>query len=288
MQHNQYRVVERVKTTFGKAGRLRFAVISLSALLIIPVGAADAHEAWLQPVHYQVSQDSTVELDVMAGENFKGHSLSFNPVRFSRLQRDNGTGAQDISGRLGDLPAIQFPPTGAGLYSIVYQTRGSEITYNSVEKFREFAEKEGVDWVIQQHKKRNLPDAGFSELFFRYCKALVGVGHSAGNDRYFGMPFELVALDNPFSATDMLTLQLLWDGQPAAGLLSVYAKTPGTAVDLNTYSIDTRGEIRIPLKANTAYLLNVVRMEPMVAKEPGQPVWKSHWASLTFATSGSG
>ncbi len=257
--------------------------------LIIPVSAVNAHESWLQPVDYQIPLNAVAKLDVVTGQNFSGHRLSFNPARFERLEFDHGTGARNILGRLGDLPAIQFVPRKEGLYSIVYQSSGSEIQYESAEQFREFAEKEGVEWVLEVHRERGLPAFGFSETFIRYSKALVGVGHSKGQDRVAGMPFELVALQNPMHLqTDLLTLRLTWRGEVESGLLSVYKKSTDQNVTLRTYEIASNGEVTIRLQPNSQYLLNAVKMEIIEADKANQPVWRSHWASLTFSTEVSG
>ncbi len=255
------------------------------SILIIPWGSSFAHEAWLQPTEYKVQKDGVVKVDVMAGEDFAGHRLSYNPVRFSRLQFSLEGVTGELTGRLGDLPAVQFAPGGEGLHTIVYQTTGSEITYKSAEQFETFAIKEGVDWVLDSHRQRNLPRDGFKETFYRYCKTLVGVGHSRGADQSMDMPYELVALQNPVTGSlEQLTLQLLWQGSAEPGLLSVYRKSADDRVTLDTFSINENGQVTIPLMDNSRYLLNAVKMRAIEAASEEQPVWESHWASLTFAT----
>jgi len=253
--------------------------------LIIPAATVNAHESWLQPVDYQLPVDTMAKLDVVTGQSFSGHRLSFNPARFTRLQVNDEFGVKDIAGRLGDLPAVQFEPLKEGLYSVVYQTRGSEIQYESAEQFRQFAEKEGVEWILAQHKARGLPASDFSETFIRYSKALIAVGHGRGQDRVMGMPFELVALENPMRLkTNELALKLIWNGKAVSGLLSVYEKPTNREVVLQTYQIAANGEVRIELLPNRQYLLNVVKMEAIDPSKEDGSVWRSHWASLTFST----
>jgi len=261
------------------------AMLVYLVMIILPVSVVNAHESWLQPVDYQLPLHTVAKLDVVTGQNFSGHRLSFNPARFARLQSGDEVEIKNISGRLGDLPAVQFQPSNEGLYSIVYQTNGSEIHYDSAEKFRQFAEKEGVEWIIEEHKKRDLPASDFSETFIRYSKTLVAVGHGRGRDRVMGMPFELVALQNPMHPeTDQLTLRLVWKGKAESGLLSVYEKTMDREVTLQTFQIAENGEVKIRLQPNRQYLLNTVKMEAVLNSQEDQPVWRSHWASLTFST----
>ncbi len=275
------------QTTAGSGVNWIATFFAWLAVMIIPCGKTLAHEAWLQPAEYFVSFDDQVKIDAMSGENFAGYRLAYNPVRFSRLEIGHEGVTKEFSGRLGDLPAVQFKPETEGLHIVVYQTTGSNITYQSREQFETFAKKEGVEWILKAHQERKLAPAGFKEAFYRYCKTLVGVGHSAGADQYMNMPYELIALKNPASAQlDQLPLQLRWRGKGEPGFLSVYQRVRGGEVNLETFLIDKAGRVTIPLNPASEYLLNVVKMQAIELVDEGQPVWESHWASLTFSTAG--
>ena len=226
-----------------------------------------------------------VSIDIMAGEMFKGHSLSYNPVRFSRLQLAVRDRVIDIKGRLGDLPAIRITPRTGGLHTILYQSTGSEIEYNTPQKFTDFAEQEGLGWLDEAHQRRGLPSSGFTETFYRYCKSLLDVGTGGGKDQARGLLAELITLENPYTFEGShLPVKLLWRGEPAVGTqVSIFHRSTDGAAIRSIAITDRFGVARIPLVDAGSYLLSAVLVEPGESNDPVDPVWVSHWASLTFA-----
>jgi uncharacterized GH25 family protein len=100
------------------------------------------------------------------------------------------------------------------------------------------------------------------------------------------MPFEIVALANPFlDGLTLLDVSLTWKNAPVANAqISVFHKPEGakTAQDTTRHLVitDDQGRAQLSLNEPGSYLLNAVRIDPV--NGPGSVVWQSHWASLTF------
>jgi uncharacterized GH25 family protein len=111
--------------------------------------------------------------------------------------------------------------------------------------------------------------------------ALVQVGpvRAGQSDHAAGLPFELVALANPYAGGADLRVRLLWQGRPEAGTqIAVFRQDDD--VERSRFFTDAQGEVEIPLAAGSRYVLNAVHIEPVDGEEH---VWASTWASLSFA-----
>ncbi len=260
----------------------RAFVASILTLLVLPFSAL-AHEAWIEPFEYHLKKSPVVRGHLRVGQLFRGAAQLYNTDKFVRFESDDGTSFTKVKGRLGDLPAIKHKLKTPGLNALIYRSTGSVIDYPNWEKFRKFTEQEGVAWAQQAHRDRGLPEQGFSEIFIRYSKSLVSWKHAEGSDRPSGMPFEIVALSNPYlDNAGSLKVQVLWQGEPyRGGQLAVFRKQPQSETERNNVMLDDEGIVTIPIESGHSYLLNSVLMEP---REGGKkaPVWTSHWASLTM------
>jgi len=170
------------------------------------------------------------------------------------------------------------------------ETKPETLTWESREKFLAFLEEKKLEDVYPLHRRRGLPEAGFSEHYVRHAKALLlrGKRGSGPADRALGMALELVALDDPFALSGekgVVRVRLLWRGRPLpdtdvqvfASALPITERKPVRPLHLRT---DDAGVVHVPVRAGVRYMLNAVRMEPL--PEDGGAVWMSHWASLTF------
>ena len=82
-----------------------------------------------------------------------------------------------------------------------------------------------------------------------------------------------------------LPVLLLWRGEPLPGAqVSVFADPGGGAeVTVSRLRTGDDGRVDFPLAPGARYLLNALHMIPLDGE---RSVWKSYWASLTFAAGG--
>lgn len=267
--------------------RTRLCVFFCAALACAPM--TYAHEFWIEPVEFQVEKDDPVVANLRNGQLFEGTAQSFSERSNTRLDVVIGNDVSPVSGRLGDRPAIQLPPTTRdGLLILAHEATSSSLTYKEWPKFLKFVDHKDFKEAVATHEARGWEKEGFKELYTRHSKALIAVGGGEGADRTLGLATEFVALDNPYSAgfDGTLDIELLYDGAPRGDAqIEVYERTPENEVTVTITRTDTQGRAEIPVQAGMEYLLDAVVLRPVAGATTVAegPVWETLWASMTFA-----
>ena len=262
---------------------MKAAALALLACLAAPLTAA-AHEFWLEPLDYRVDPGERIQARTINGENFVGREFSYSAPAFKQSGIIAGGTRNPIPGNSGDRPAIDVAPAGNGLNILFHASSMSVLTYPKMEKFESFLRGKHLDFGIEQHRARGLPEEKIREAYFRMVKALVAVGDGAGEDKFVGLPFELVARTNPYTSRGDVTVSLLRGGKPLGNYpIYVFRRTAGevTKLDLKT---DGAGNVRVPRGPGGEFLVNAVELsEPSDAiAKAGKAHWQTIWAGLTY------
>ena len=265
-----------------------FRLLSLSVAIACSVAAAEAHEFWVIGSPTQIDVDDPLIATLHVGQEFKGGSMSYLPPSFRKFTYFYNGEETEVPGRIGDRPAVNMPAPGEGLVVLVHVTTNNTVTWTTWERFESFALHKDSPQTLEAHRARGLPEQGFTEVYSRYAKALIGVGDSAGQDREFGLLTEIVALENPYTddMSDGIDVSLLYQGAPRADeQIEVFEKAADDTVTITTLRTDAEGRATIPVKPGMTYMLDaVVLREPtpaLMAEE--NAVWESLWANITFS-----
>ncbi len=250
-----------------------------------------AHELWVDPEIASANMQTKIAAHVRVGQNFSGQKQYYIPEDINETYITDVAGRTDLKGIIGDELIFDRLAKHPGLQILTYHSNPLKLTYNKFEKFENFVRGKGLDWVLDEHKKRGLPELGFYESYTRYAKALITRGSTAGSDKQTGLLFELIALKNPYefktsNSENMLPIKLIWKGKPFANSkISVFENT-GDEVKSTHIKTNEVGIANLPVTTNASYLLNAVQI---TAELPATGVvWKSHWASLTFKVEAKG
>ena len=253
---------------------------------IIFVGGLSAHEMWLEPLDYTRTTNQRILAHEKVGQDFKGNEYSYLSSSYVSLEFTVNNQTKAVEARLGDIPAVSVLPQQQGLAILSAETTSSSLVYEKMGAFESFVKSKGLDWVLKAHKKRGLPKNNFSEVYRRYAKSLVKVGHGKGNDKALGLDFEWVMETNPYtsSSKDKINAQLLWKGKvfPNAHV-SVFNRKGQSLVKTDLLT-DKDGRVVIPRAHGGSFLINAVQMiEPSkeLVEQTGA-VWESLWASMTY------
>ena len=244
-----------------------------------------AHEFWFEPLNFKIKVTEKLKAHEKVGQDFKGNQYVYLDSSYQFLNITQSKKTRAVKSRLGDLPAINEDVTAEGLAILSAETTPSDVTYKKWDKFSSFIKSKGLDWVLEKHKERKLPEKNFVETYRRFAKSLVKVGHGKGNDRALGLGFEWVVETNPYTTKiDGIRAQLLWKGQPhAKAHVSVFNKL-GDDLLKSELITDDNGRVEIPRAKGGLFLINAVQMieapEKMVKERSA--VWESHWASVTY------
>lgn len=261
----------------------------LKVVLLLSASNSYAHEMWIEPVKFSVQPQDTIYAHEKVGQNFKGNEYSYLASSYKQFNITEGDTTRPIKSRLGDVPVVREVATEEGLLILSAITSGTELNYETREKFDEFIKAEGLDWVFEAHKKRGLPEKGFTEIYSRNPKALIKVGHGKGSDRALGLPLEWVVETNPYTSDEGIKAQLLWQGEAFPNAhVNVFNKPKHDSLteEMSKTELitDEQGRVVIPRGNGGLFLINSVRMiEPSKEKaEKTGAVWESIWASVTY------
>ncbi|MEM6406920.1 MAG: DUF4198 domain-containing protein [Pseudomonadota bacterium] len=264
----------------------KLGLIMASIGLGCAMGAAQAHEFWIDPEAYQVQPGDTVTASLRVGEEFSGSSYPYRPSQITRFELVQGDTIQPVEARIGDNPALETSASANGLLVIVHETGDNRVVYSDFAKFERFVAHKAFPDVIEQHEARGISKDRFVESYRRYAKSLLSVGDGAGADRELGLKTEIVALANPYTdGLSELPVKVLLDGAPRVNAqVELFEKAPDGSVDVTLYRTDSTGAATLPVKPGHSYLVDAVWAEALPNNDADQgPVWKTHWAALTFA-----
>lgn len=259
-------------------------IISVLVLLLLS-SAISAHEFWLAPINFKIDVNKELRAHEKVGQDFKGNKYAYLSSSYESLNLTLNGVTTPIKSRLGDLPAVSELVKEEGLAVLSAVTTSSDVKYETWEKFSNFIKSKGLDWVLDEHNKRNLPEKDFVELYRRYAKSLVKVGHGKGNDSALGLEFEWIIETNPYTTKEKaIKAQLLWKGSPhASAHVSVFNRI-GDKLIKSELTTDNEGRVEIPRTKGGLFLLNAVQMikAPIKMQNEKNAVWESLWASMTY------
>ncbi|MCK0094499.1 DUF4198 domain-containing protein [Yoonia sp. F2084L] len=255
------------------------------SLFAAPVAA---HEFWIEPLEYQVPAETTLEANIVNGQEFAGAKLAYLPQRFVNFVLFAGDASARVEGRPGDTPALQQNPVAEGLNIAAYQANNATVDYENWEKFQNFIDHKDFGDVLSLHEGRGLSVNGFKEVYSRHAKTLFGVGNSAGADRRVGLETEIVALTNPYTddVSGGFSVQVYYRNDVRADTqVEVFEKAPNGLVAISLHRTNSDGIATFPVRPGYRYMADaVVLREPSAAlAERTGAVWETLWANLTFA-----
>ena len=264
---------------------------TLTLGLLLGAGMAQAHEFWIQPESYRLEPGQPLIADIRVGQDFVGDTQAYIPSTINSFTITDANGPRAVTGRIGDIPAVNIQPRAGGLQILSLFTTTSVLTWDSYQEFEEFVNLHGMPWVLDTHAARGLPDTGFKEAYTRFVKSLTSVGNGAGQDRFTGMFFELVAGLNPY--TDDLgagmPITVLFQGEPLPGKqVDLFFRNPDGEFTKVSVRANGEGVAMVPDLGAGEYMVNTVHMiQPFPADiERTGVVWHSIWGSITYAIEG--
>jgi uncharacterized GH25 family protein len=261
----------------------RITIFSLVGALFLGTTTANSHEFWLEPNTYSHKVNEDVGILLKVGQHFGGALYPYLSNRFFKFTTQQDGAAKTVEGLDGDDdPAVKLAFPDERLAILTYHSKSFDLNYEKIAKFKKFLGNTGLDEILKRHRTAGKPETSIDERYYRAAKLLLNVGSKAlGEDRFTGMPLELVAERNPYglAAGEELPVRLLYKGKPIEGILiTAFRKSnPEAAQKRRT---DKDGMAMFPLPTSGAWLLNAVHM---IEPAPDDGIhWISLWASMTF------
>jgi uncharacterized GH25 family protein len=245
--------------------------------------AARAHDFWIEPGHFIIDGPAPVTVTLLVGEHFKGESVPYIDDWIDRFEVVDGAGRRTVAGQIGDDPAGRVGLRAPGAGWVTYQSNDDFVELPP-DKFREYLEQEGMEYVLPLRTSRGLEARPAREYYVRCAKALLWHPGGRGVDvaAPLGLTLEIVPETSPYELAPgaPFEVRLLHRGAPVTGLL-VKAFTRETPKAEQLVRTDADGRARLRLDRAGTWIVKSVHMVPVEGDPHGE--WRSYWASLTFA-----
>ena len=258
-----------------------FAAFLLVILNWLP-DIALAHDFWIDPDRFDLQAGDSVALTLRQGVGMKGNSLPYlTPLidDFSTTDRLGRTVVQSVMGN--DPAAVLVLESGTTL--VGYQSNRDYVEMQP-QKFRQYLDDEGLESIAEERRTRGEQTDPAREYFIRCSKLLLDAAPAKGDklfNKRLGYTLELLPATDPsaLSAGEALSMQLLYLGQPIAGLLvrAINEDEPDGPVDSRS---DADGHATLVLNRPGTWLIKAVHMIRL--EDDNRADWESYWASLLF------
>ena len=262
---------------------------ALLTLLLLPsfLAPAYAHEYWIEPTTRNPHQSQNIELIARVGEGLDSErQQQFSADSYERLWINGEKATESDASITDDKKALIIQSKDLNTTSVAYQEKPALHRYSKFEDFVQFANEEGVEYIVDQHIESDLPKEHFFEQFTRHTKTLFCSSSKNSIDSNTPIDYDWIAWANVHNPeTSIVQLQLLKADQPLASrAVTVFAKyedmSEVTRIRLET---DDKGVVSIANRPGR-YLINstvVHKADREVTLNTGA-IWESHWVSLTF------
>lgn len=273
----------------AKSRLLLRSVLGALAISLAAFGAAWAHDLFLRLTNYFAQPHSDVRIHVLNGTFSKSEgAVARNRIRSLDLGTPSGAVTLDTTAWTpsGDTTIFAVRTSDAGTYVVGASVLPRSIAL-SANDFNTYLRSDGVPDVLAQRGRDNELDRPVKEMYQKHVKAVfqVGATRSAGFNRAFGYPAELIPLDNPYflRSGNTLRVRALVDGQPVANqfIVSGGRTANGGRIAQRSVRSDSQGVARIALRGAGTWYVKFIHMVPAQAGDTVD--YHSKWATLTFA-----
>lgn len=276
--------------------RRRLLVIST---LVIGVGGIaatlDAHDLFLRPRDFVVTEGTPVEVRVLNG-TFTSSEGVVTPDRLRDLSvaGPDGVSHPERSGwtATGKESAWRLKLGGAGTYVLGASLSPKTIKLTGAQ-FSEYLREDGLPDMLAARKKAGISATPAHERYAKHVKAMVrvtGKGAPPADTGYrtvFGYPAELVPLTDPYTLKPggALAVRALVEGAPAVRqvILSGGRAPNGARFAETSVRTDANGRARILIPRRGTWYVKFIHMVTVPAGGADSVTHESKWATLTFA-----
>ena len=192
-----------------------------SALLLVMVSFAAAHDTWLLPSKGRVAVGERVTLDMTSGMAFPKNETAIDSTRVADARMRLGTEAPALAIASGGKAFLRFlaTPRRDGIATIWVRLKPRTLELK-LEQVREYLAEIGAPDSIRALYAPSAPPRRWREQYTKYAKTIVAVG-SARDSTWTtpaGLGLELVPVSDPtrLFVGDTLVVRVLRAGVPAA------------------------------------------------------------------------
>ena len=193
-----------------------------SALLLVIVSLAAAHDTWLLPSKGHVGVGEQVTLDMTSGMSFPKNETAIDSTRVADARMRLGADATSLSVSPGGKAFLRFvaTPRRAGVATIWVRLKPRTLELKP-EQVREYLKEIGAPDSIRALYAPGAPPRRWREQYTKYAKTIVAVGKPLRDSTWTtpaALGLEIVPISNPTGlvVSDTLVVRVMRGGVPAA------------------------------------------------------------------------
>lgn len=250
---------------------------------------AGAHDLWIVPGTFHLEAARKTRVFINNGDSFPESLSLLGAHRVERLEVRGPTQTTDVSELRIDGNSLTFElsPKEPGAHVLALETR-PRLVRLSADEFNDYLEEEGLERALELREELGELEEAAVERYTKWAKVVVQVGETSLEDeedepwaRPVGHTLEIVPGSHPnrVVAGSQLEVQVLYEGEPVAGLTLVGARAGGPAREIRTVT-DSKGMATVRPESSGRWYLRGIHMIRFEA-DP-QVRWESFWCTLSF------
>lgn len=269
-----------------KKASLTIACASV-AILLLGVGSLDAHDLFLRPASFFIRPGAITVVRLINGTFDRSeNAVARNRLRDLSMASPSGRRALDTASwtATGDTSSFTVRTSEPGTYVLGASTLPRIIRLSGAQ-FTEYLRSDGLPDVLEARRSSGTLGDSAAERYSKHVKAMLQVGskRSAGFDRVFGYPAELIPLNNPYAMkrTGRLQVRALVDGQPSVHQLLLFGGRTGKGGKIaeDSARTDASGTASLRLRRPGIWYVKFISMTKLANDSVN---YESKWATLTF------
>lgn len=257
--------------------------ILLVFLTIFYAKVAFAHEYWLEPKKFwgQIGEEIPIQLYVGDSLVKELEERVFQKDKTPVFRLFSAGEVFDLKAFIADgaKPVYVLKPKRDGGYLFFMHRNWSYITLPA-DKFELYLKEDGMEYIIEERKKRGEQEKPARERYCRFIKTLVQIGDT--KDKTYksqtGAILDIIPMENPYLKRlgDTLRFQVLFEGKPLSNK-SVFAihKELGR----RRYLTNQDGIFQMKLEKPGLWLVHLVLMRRCNCNDAD---WESFWGAFSF------
>jgi uncharacterized GH25 family protein len=264
---------------------------SVSWLFAASLTSLLAHDLYVMPDSFRVKPGQSISVELHNGDAFPE---SEGPPATARLQNTkllSKGGSIDLTGFREEHKALvttlPIGKDGSGSMILTATLSANSREYDA-KKFRTYVEDEGLTMIAKYREAHGEQNNPVKELYSKYAKSLIVAGSpSSFSTKRVGHKIEIVPSSDPATLKPgmPLSVQVLFDGKPAAGLTVEATWTTGApAKPVVVGHTDNGGRIAVPLQKGKCRITTGNSRRYADQKVAN---WETFFATLTFEVAGN-
>lgn len=246
-----------------------------------------AHDYWLRPGKFFLRSGEVTPFRMFVGSNLiieeeRGFQVK-KTLDFRLFSNDS---IVDLKPPIkeGTMPIYDFSAKKSGNYLLAIERDFSDIALDA-EKFEEYLKEEGLDYIIEERRRRGETNSFGIERYYRFIKSLVQVGdkQDATYKKKVGLKLEIIPLQNPYSKKpgDTIKFQVFFEGKPLTEKTIFAYNENDNNVSTQKTLTDKNGEFSFKLNRSGFWLIRLVVMK-RCETNCKDTEWESFWGSFSF------